>query len=178
MRIAFSQEKYHDYTVPQFSRASKRENGAHKLYEFEPYLGYKFSASVAKNTLTLLHQGSDGLPINGPWPPQCQQSKCLRLWCFDYLWSWTYRRTDYSRSTARVSSKARATSLLRSTTSEHRATIRPLNGFQFANMLAQGLKPDIAVFVDGNLDSWFWSDDPPLSGEMRETYGRSRIWFG
>jgi hypothetical protein len=39
---------------------------------------------------------------------------------------------------------------------------------QFANMLAQGLRPDVAVFVDGNLDSWFWSDDPPLSGEMRE----------
>jgi hypothetical protein len=39
---------------------------------------------------------------------------------------------------------------------------------QFANMLAQGLRPDVAVFIDGNMDASFANDDPPLAGEMRE----------
>jgi hypothetical protein len=35
-------------------------------------------------------------------------------------------------------------------------------------MLAQGLRPDLAVFIDGNIDPLSYRDDPPLSGEMRE----------
>jgi hypothetical protein len=158
-------EKYHDYTVPQM-RELLKENSRPRLYEYVPYLGYKYRPVWLKYT----HITPPGFRLgidNGPWPPSPNN---LNVFVFGASTTYGTRLTDEETIPSQVQAflKGKTEKPVKVYNFGTSAYFSTLERIQFANMLAQGLKPDVAVFVDGNMDSLSFSDDPLLTCEMKE----------
>jgi len=158
-------EKYHDYTVPQL-RELLKETRRTREYEFAPYLGYKYRP-VSQEYTHITAAGFRWSTDNGPWPPSANN-----LNVFVYGASTTFGRgvTDDQTIPAQLQEFLKGkcdkpVKVYNFGTACYNSTAERI---QFANMLAQGLRPDVAVFIDGNIDALHYSDDPPLTGEMRE----------
>ncbi len=158
-------EKYHDYTVPQL-RELLKETRRKRDYEFAPYLGYKYRP-VSLEYTHITPVGFRWSTDNGPWPPSANN-----LNVFVYGASTTFGRgvTDDQTIPSQLQEFLKGkcdkpVKVYNFGAACYRSTTERI---QFANMLADGLRPDVAVFIDGNIDALHPTDDPPLANEMRE----------
>jgi hypothetical protein len=158
-------EKYPDYTVPQF-RELVKEKRRPRLYEFAPYLGYKFRPVNLEYT-HVTPKGFRWLTDSGPWPPSVNN---LNVFVYGASTTFGVGVTDDQTIPAQLQAFLKdkcdkPVKVYNFGTPSYNSTTERV---QFANMLTQGLRPDVAVFVDGNLDAMTYSDDPPLTDEMKE----------
>lgn len=157
--------KYHDYPVAQLTEILK-EKGTTHIFEYAPYLGYKYRPQWRKYT-HITPPGFRWSTDNGPWPPSANN---LNVFVYGASTTFGPGVTDDQTIPAQLQEflKGKCDKPVKTYnfgTSGYNSTMERI---QFANMLAQGIIPDVAVFVDGNLDSQFYTDDPPLANEMRE----------
>ena len=158
-------EKYHDYTVPQL-REILKENRRKRLFEFAPYIGYKYRP-VCKEYTHISAAGFRSSTDNGPWPPSANN---LNVFVYGASTTFGEGLTDDQTIPAQLQEFLKGkcdkpVKVYNFGTPDYNSTTERV---QFANMLAQGLRPDVAVFIDGNIDAMFCSDDPHLTPEMRE----------
>lgn len=158
-------EKYHDYTVPQMKEIQKERRLKHQ-YEFAPYIGYKFRPEW-RQYLHITPAGFRCSTNNGPWPPSPNN---LNVFVYGASTTFGPGLTDDETIPAQLQEflkgkGSKPVMVYNFGTSGFNSTTERV---QFSNMLAQGLRPDIAIFIDGNVDTQFAIDDPPLSNEMRE----------
>lgn len=163
--LALFTEKYHDYTVPQMKEIQKERRLQHQ-YEFAPYIGYKFRPEW-RQYLHITPAGFRWSTNNGPWPPS---PKNLNVFVYGASTTFGPGLTDDETIPAQLQEFLKGKGdkpvmVYNFGTSGFNSTTERV---QFSNMLAQGLRPDIAVFIDGNVDSQFATDEPPLSNEMKE----------
>ena len=158
-------EKYHDYTAPQL-REILKENTRERIYEYAPYVGYKQRAA----SLKYMHITAPGFrwsTDNGPWPPSANN---LNVFVYGASTTFGDRVTDDETIPSQLQQylKGKSDKPVKVYNFGTPSYFSTLERIQFANMLAQGLVPDLAVFIDGNLDALSYTDDPPFSGEVRE----------
>jgi hypothetical protein len=158
-------EKYHDYTVPQFRELIKEKRRSH-LYEFQPYLGYKLRP-VSLEYTHITPRGFRWMTDSGPWPPSANN---LNVFVYGASTTFGVGVTDDQTIPAQLQEFLKdkgdkPVKVYNFGTPSYNSTTERV---QFANMLSQGLRPDVAVFIDGNLDAMTYSDDPPLTDEMKE----------
>jgi hypothetical protein len=158
-------EKYHDYTVAQF-REIQKENSRKRIFEFAPYLGYKLRP-VSEKYMHVTAAGFRWSTDNGPWPPSANN---LNVFVYGASTTFGARLTDDQTIPSQLQEflKGKCDKPVKVYNFGTPAYTSTTERIQFANMLAQGLRPDVAVFIDGNMDASFATDDPPLAGEMRE----------
>ncbi len=165
LSLSLFTEKYHDYTVPQMREILSEKRRQH-LYEFAPYIGYKFRPEWRKYT-HITAAGFRCSTDNGPWPPSANN---LNVFVYGASTTFGPGLTDDETIPAQLQEFLKGkcdkpVKVYNFGTSSFNSTTERV---QFANMLAQGLKPDVAVFIDGNVDAQFFTDEPPLTNEMRE----------
>lgn len=156
---------YPDYTAPQW-RELLKETRRKRDYEFAPYLGFKYRP-VSLEYTHITPVGFRLAADSGPWPPSPNN-----LNVFVYGASTTFGRgvTDDQAIPAQLQEFLKGKGdkpikVYNFGTACYRLTTERI---QFANMLADGLRPDVAIFIDGNIDSLHYSDEPPLANEMKE----------
>ncbi len=160
-------EKYHDYTVPQLREILKEKRRDH-LFEFAPFVSYKYRP-VSLKYMNITPVGFRWSTDNGPWPPSVNN---LNVFVYGASTTFGAGVTDDQTIPSQLHEFLKGkcdkpVKVYNFGTPGYNSTIERV---QFANMLAQGLRPDVAVFIDGNMDALDPTDDPPSINVMKELW--------
>lgn len=160
-------QKYHDYTEAQMKELL-REKHRDRMYEFAPFIGYRYRP-VWKEFLHIDPHGYRRSSNSALWPPD---SKNLNVFVFGASTTYGVGIMDNETIPARMQEYLkdkckRPVEVYNFGTAGYNSTIERV---QFADILSKGIRPDVAIFIDGNLDAASFNDDPPLSGEFKEMF--------
>jgi hypothetical protein len=164
LREHYLTEIYPDFTKAQLGEIDQEMHGC--KFAYAPFLGYTYDA-VSGKWLHIDRHGFRRCSDNGPWPPNPNN---LNVFVFGDSTIFGYQVTDDQTIPACLQKllQGKCSKTVKVYNFGVKDYYSTLEQIQFSNLLETGIRPDVAVFIDGTSDIDHYKDEPLFASEMTQ----------
>jgi len=169
LREHYLTDLYPDFTKVQLREIDQEMHSC--KFKFVPYLGYAYEP-VSEKWLHINRHGFRRSADNGPWPPNPNN---LNVFVFGGSNVFGYQVTDDQTIPAHLQTllKGKCSKIVSVYNFGVPDYYSSLEQIQFSNLLENGIRPDVAIFIDGTNDIEHKNDEPLFTSEMTELMDES-----